>query len=101
MLPKYEMITTWFVTILVLVYTRISPVIQAYTDEDPLHYVENVWSNTTLSLFQDMFRSSAITDLPSDDLPDSEFDNIGEQVNPNSDNTCPTKYTLNKQGNKW
>ena len=97
------MLQTWFVTILIMViFTRLSvPIERVYPNTDPLHYVENVWSNGTLSLFQDMFRSSSISDLPSDDMPDSEFDNIGEERDPNSDNKCPFKYTLNKLGNKW
>ena len=66
-----------------------------------LKFVENVWSNETLELLTEMFRADALPSLSADDIPDSEFDNIGESRDPYHDGSCPMRYTINKRGNKW
>ena len=66
-----------------------------------LKFIENVWSNETLELLTAMFRADALPSLSADDIPNSQYDNIGEAIDPDQDGSCPMRYTINKRGNKW
>jgi len=68
--------------------------------DESLQYLENVWSNGTLEEIKEILRSMKITDMPSDDLPNSDFDNIGEIHDPDENGSCKGRYVLNSQG-KW
>jgi hypothetical protein len=71
------------------------------SNESSFDFIENVWSNDTLDLLQEMMRSNPIKDLASDDIPSSKYDNIGEATDILKDGSCPDKYTINKNEDKW
>ena len=63
-----------------------------------VQYLENIWSDSMMESIRETFRESTISDMAADDIPASQYDNIGEAFPVGPDGRCPAEYTVNKQG---
>ena len=65
-----------------------------------VQYLENIWSDEMMDKIREVLRESTITDMAADDIPASQFDNIGESLPLGPNGRCPAEYTVNKQGTR-